>query len=282
VKVGQCAAHVPVPAGRQVPDRPRRRQDQPHGAAQPLDPLIVGQRGHAPAQLLVRVGQRRRLLERAAHARAELEDLDLRRHDPGQQHAEQRNPRPPADDAVEPRVVGQRDDECAGAAGEAARLGLALAGCGDRSGPRPGPEGGQWQREGDRGGPRSRDHAGGAGSTERCARHPGGPCGGGPGSGSRRGGCSGAGAACARRRLPPDRPGHPPGRPRRAWFVAQRRGLATRRGAPCGLGERARLHLPASSSLRAARRCADFDRGLASTSPAVGASARRVRSSASG
>ena len=70
---------------------------------QALDSLIVGQRRHAPAQLLVLVGQGRGLLERPAHARAQLEDLDLRRDDPGQQHAEQRNPRPSADDAVEPR-----------------------------------------------------------------------------------------------------------------------------------------------------------------------------------
>jgi hypothetical protein len=92
--------------GCEISNRSGRGQDQTHAAGQSLDPLIVGQRGHTAAQLLVRVGQRRGLLERAAIARAKLEDLHLRRNDPGQEHAEEWNPRPAANDPVEPGVVG--------------------------------------------------------------------------------------------------------------------------------------------------------------------------------
>jgi hypothetical protein len=41
----------------------------------------------------------------------ELEDLHLRGNDPDEQHTEQRNPDPAADQAVEQRVVGQRSRE---------------------------------------------------------------------------------------------------------------------------------------------------------------------------
>ena len=64
---------------------------------------------------------------------------------------------------------------------------------------------------------------------------------------------------------------------------------AGRRGGPLlgrastgGGRDRGRRHVGVTSSLRAARKCADLDRGLAATSPGVGATARRVSSSASG
>jgi hypothetical protein len=63
VDIGQRTVHVAAAVRGQVPDRAGRGQDQAHGRAQPFDPLIVGQRGHASAQLLVAVGQGRCLLE---------------------------------------------------------------------------------------------------------------------------------------------------------------------------------------------------------------------------
>ena len=108
VDVRQRAAHVVAAADGEIPDRSRRREDHAHVRRQALDPLIVGQRGDAVAQQLVLAGERRRLLEGATHVRPELQDLHLRGDDPRQQHAEQRDPGPTADDPVEQRVVGGR------------------------------------------------------------------------------------------------------------------------------------------------------------------------------
>ena len=73
------------------------------------------------------------------------------------------------------------------------------------------------------------------------------------------------------------------GRRRRPWPGPHARavGGATGLGGAPGNGGCGR-HVVLSASLRAIRRCADFARGFAAISPAVGATARRVRSSASG
>ena len=50
-------------------------------------------------------------LDRAADARAELQHLDLHRHDPDEHHAEERNPGAAADQAVKQPMIGERPDE---------------------------------------------------------------------------------------------------------------------------------------------------------------------------
>ena len=61
-------------------------------AAMPLDALLVGELGDAGAQQLVLALQRGAALQRAADAGVELEDLHLHGDDPGQEHAQQRDP----------------------------------------------------------------------------------------------------------------------------------------------------------------------------------------------
>ena len=92
---------------RQEPDGRGLRHHHPHVRRDPLDPLIVGERCNARPQELIAALERGPLLDRPAHARAELQHLDLHRDDPGEHHAEQRDPRAAPDDPVEQRVVRQ-------------------------------------------------------------------------------------------------------------------------------------------------------------------------------
>jgi hypothetical protein len=66
----------------------------------PLDALIVGQRCDAGSKRLVAALQNALTLQRATHACSQLQHLDLHGDDPGEHHAEDRDPRSPADDAV--------------------------------------------------------------------------------------------------------------------------------------------------------------------------------------
>ena len=117
--VSERAAHVATGLDVDVADGARRRKDQTHVVAKALDPLIVSQLRDGSLQLLVLRRQRGRLLERAAHARAGLEDLDLRRDDSGQEDAKERNPHATSDDPVEPVMVREGDDERSDSASEA-------------------------------------------------------------------------------------------------------------------------------------------------------------------
>jgi len=164
VDVAEGAAHVIAWSGGEIPDRSGRRKHQSHRTGQPFDPLAVGELGHAPAQLLVLSGERRRLLERPTHARPQLQDLDLSRHDPGQEDAEQRNPRPPANDPVKPGMVGQGSGERRDPASQPDRQ-LARPFAVDRAGRAAAPDRRlrsalpserRMQRHGDRGGSGSR------------------------------------------------------------------------------------------------------------------------------
>ena len=74
----------------------------------------------------------------------------------------------------------------------------------------------------------------------------------------------------------------PAGRPRGDRGLGAVLGRASFTDATSGGGDRGGCHVGVTSSLRAARRCADLDLGFAATSPGVGATARRVNSSASG
>ena len=177
----------------------------------------------------LRLCERGAALERAADARSELQHLNLHRDDPGEHHAEQRDPGAAADDA-----------------GRAARD--------------PGSERTNAPRAGSR-------RAGGRrrGAARRAVR-------------SGRGGCAGTASPRVRRRSRG-------GRRRRRPAPAAATGPETAARRPwtrsaCGRlrlvalhfrvrrrGDRGRCHVVVPSSLRAARRCADFDRGLAATSP---------------
>ena len=96
------------------------------------------------------------------------------------------------------------------------------------------------------------------------------------GRGTPRGACAVRGSATAVRVAGPGR-----GAARRLGRTV---GFGVRSGAarPATVAAAGRIGCLTSLSFRAARRCADFDRGFAATSPGVGATARRVRSSASG
>ena len=95
----------------QEADRRRRRHHHSHRPGELLDPLVVGEGRDALAQRRVATREDGVLLQRAAHAGAELEHLDLHRHDPGEHHAEHRDPPAAADQAVEQDVVREPADE---------------------------------------------------------------------------------------------------------------------------------------------------------------------------
>ena len=100
---------TPLPV--QELDRGWPRHHHAHAGSQALYALIVAEDGHIGAQLLVAAGQGGPALERAARAGAELERLDLHGHDPSQEHPEDRDPGPSADDPVQQRVIGQGANE---------------------------------------------------------------------------------------------------------------------------------------------------------------------------
>jgi len=99
-----------VLSGEEV-DRRGRRHHHPHSGGDPFDPLIVGQPGDRCPQDLVPALERSAALERTAHARAQLQDFDLHRHDPRQHHAQQRDPRAAANDPVKPGMIRESADE---------------------------------------------------------------------------------------------------------------------------------------------------------------------------
>ena len=70
----------------------------PRACREALDPLVVGQRGDARPQLLVRALKGGPALDRPAHVGAELQHLDLHGHDSSQHHAEDRDPGAAADE----------------------------------------------------------------------------------------------------------------------------------------------------------------------------------------
>ncbi len=240
VDVAHRAARVAPRLGVDVSDRSRRREDESHAVGETFDPLIVSQLGDASPQLLVLRRQGRGLLERAAHARARLQDLDLGGDDARQQDAEQRNPRPAPDDPVQPGVVRQGDDERAHAPPEPdppasvrsrrtvpIRRAGALPRCGERERDRGRAGGRSHGQEGSGG----RAEGGGAGAGSTGGAGFGGGAGG-AGSRGRAGfrggaGCRGCprGAGNPRRRIRfcADRTRHSPGRsrgtcrPRRSW-----------------------------------------------------------------
>jgi hypothetical protein len=96
--------------------RPRRdesgragwRHDHAHARREPLDPGVVAERRHARPQQLIAPLQRRAAFDRAPDAGAELQHLDLHRHDPRQHQAEHEDPRLAADEAVDQRAVRER------------------------------------------------------------------------------------------------------------------------------------------------------------------------------
>ena len=103
--------------------------------------------------------------------------------------------------------------------------------------------------------------------------------------GGRGGGARGRGrvaGARGRRRAVAARPAGGSARPASAVATAFAKPRRCRSTARPACGGRRVVSSAASSSLRAARRCADLDLGLAAISPGVGATARRVNSSASG
>ncbi len=106
------------------PRAPRRRRDGPQGSRPPVaaaspcpsSPPAArsADRRRAPrrSRAATRCGRQRRVeLERASHTRSQLQHLDLHRDDPGEHHAEQRDPHPPADQPIEQPVIRQRADE---------------------------------------------------------------------------------------------------------------------------------------------------------------------------
>jgi hypothetical protein len=118
VDVRGRARGVTAATDRQEADRLRRRHDHPHPRGQLLDPLVVAERRDAFAQRRVSGRQRRVELERAPHARSQLQHLDLHRDDSGEHHAEQRDPCPPADQPIEQAMVWKRADERGGASAD--------------------------------------------------------------------------------------------------------------------------------------------------------------------
>jgi hypothetical protein len=90
-----------APARREETDGLRRGHHHPHGGRQLLDPLIISERRDTLAQGSVASRQRGVELERPSHAGSELEHLNLHRDDSSQHHAEQRDPHPAADQAIE-------------------------------------------------------------------------------------------------------------------------------------------------------------------------------------
>jgi hypothetical protein len=100
VNVAHCAPDLAGRLGSQEVHIGRSRHDHPHLGGDPLDALIVAQLSHAGPEQLVTTLKCGPALKRAAHAGAELEDLDLHGHDPGQEQAQQRDPGASADDLV--------------------------------------------------------------------------------------------------------------------------------------------------------------------------------------
>lgn len=98
-------------------DGPRRRgvherirlsagHHQPQACREPLNPRLAAIHRDVVAELLVGALKLGRLVDPAAHVGAVLEHLDLREHDRGQHHAEQRDPPAAAYETVEPSMVG--------------------------------------------------------------------------------------------------------------------------------------------------------------------------------
>lgn len=106
MEVRQRSGDVRVGLGGEVANRSGRRQDETHVRGQVFDALVVRELGDASTECLVLSRQRGRLLERAAHVRAQLQDLHLGEDDSGQQDPEQRDPGPASDDAIEPEMIG--------------------------------------------------------------------------------------------------------------------------------------------------------------------------------
>ncbi len=243
----------------QEADRGRGGHDHPHAGRDRLDPLVVAEGGHVGSQQLVAGRQLGALLDITADAGVELEHLHLHGHDADQHETEHGDPGAPADEAVDQGSVGQRAHEGCGPRGERLLYRPWAAA----------QDGGRGQRDSPQRGPRTgwSGSVGTAGPTGRRGR-----------AGARGGGAV----------VRADRTGDPPrgsgsaaaAQPARVRAVRWTAGALGRRLAG-GRREGPGCHC-CTSSLRAARRCADFDLGLDATSPGVGTMARRLNNSASG
>jgi hypothetical protein len=109
--VRERPSRVAVGVRRQEADGLWRRHHHAHRPGQLLDSLIVAERRHALAQRGVLARKDGVALERAPHARPELEDLNLHRDDSREHHSEHGDPPATADQPVEQLVIRQRADE---------------------------------------------------------------------------------------------------------------------------------------------------------------------------
>jgi hypothetical protein len=99
--VNRCRRSGGVRPTVQEVDRGRTWHDHPHVRGEPLDPTRVRQRRHRRSEQLVASLQRARERDRAAHAGAQLQDLDLHRDDTREHDAQNRNPGAPPDQSIE-------------------------------------------------------------------------------------------------------------------------------------------------------------------------------------
>ena len=111
MNVRQRPARVAVGVCGQEADCLRRRHHHAHRRGELLDPLVVAEGGHALTQGGVAAGEDGVALERAPHARPQLQYLNLHRDDPGEHHSEHGDPPATADQSVEQPVIREREDE---------------------------------------------------------------------------------------------------------------------------------------------------------------------------